>query len=606
LAAPALIEERRLAVDARLAELARARGAVRRALAAIAGRIVATRTWERLGFARIGDYAIEHAGLSGRSLYDLARVDGALRNLPQISSALVRGEITWTKARLLARVATREDEAWWLARARRLTADALSREVRRVDLGSLESGGLEVDEDGAPTWPRESVVIPCSRGVNGLWFYARQLAQRAAGERLEPWQSAENIAAEVLSAIPLDEISSREMSRSDERAQAEGPSAGERAAHDGVGDGKLPPPGTCPAAPNACTVAPDTSSVAPNACTPIAEWPSGVRPLLEGLEEADPLELDVRLRRAVALEQGLNGQIGPLLREIVDGSLHRALGFERLDDYVRERLGMSPQRGRALVRLERVGAPALLCAYWSGRLSWVQAQALLPVLVTEGRAFAEAWIAWAEGVMVRRLRDDVDAALELRETDPEAFEATGGVPGAPPPERQTRAQPSAPEETSRVFFVGPPEVTRLFRAVLCTVRRRIERREGRPATPGEALAAMLVHVIVAWGGLAPKIPAAYRVFERDGWRCTVPGCSSRRNLHDHHIVFRSAGGSNALENRTTLCAWHHLRGVHGGIVRIRGRAPDRLLFELPVGTYASGDVVRRRTFPVVARPSSAL
>jgi hypothetical protein len=34
----------------------------------------------------------------------------------------------------------------------------------------------------------------------------------------------------------------------------------------------------------------------------------------------------------------------------------------------------------------------------------------------------------------------------------------------------------------------------------------------------------------------------HRVFERDGWRCTVPGCSSCRNLHSHPIVFRSHHG----------------------------------------------------------------
>ena len=73
---------------------------------------------------------------------------------------------------------------------------------------------------------------------------------------------------------------------------------------------------------------------------------------------------------------------------------------------------------------------------------------------------------------------------------------------------------------------------------------------------------------------------AWRVFARDGWRCTVPGCSSYRNLQDHHVVFRSAGGSDDEVNRTTLCAWHHLRGVHAGRVRITGRAPRRLRFEL--------------------------
>ena len=100
---------------------------------------------------------------------------------------------------------------------------------------------------------------------------------------------------------------------------------------------------------------------------------------------------------------------------------------------------------------------------------------------------------------------------------------------------------------------------------------------------------MIEHAMAEWGGDDDKVPRRYRVFARDGWRCVIPGCTSMRNLHDHHIEFRSAGGSDELENRTTLCAFHHLRGVHAGVVRLTGRAPDRLRFELPLAVYASGD-----------------
>ncbi|MGH7337058.1 MAG: hypothetical protein ACREI7_05745, partial [Myxococcota bacterium] len=87
----------------------------------------------------------------------------------------------------------------------------------------------------------------------------------------------------------------------------------------------------------------------------------------------------------------------------------------------------------------------------------------------------------------------------------------------------------------------------------------------------------------------------HRVFERDGWRCTVPGCTSYRNLHSHHIVFRSDGGSDESWNRTALCAAHHQRCVHEGIgrIRIRGRAPDALRFELPLATYGPGERILR-------------
>ena len=113
----------------------------------------------------------------------------------------------------------------------------------------------------------------------------------------------------------------------------------------------------------------------------------------------------------------------------------------------------------------------------------------------------------------------------------------------------------------------------MFRAVLATVRR------ARGGTEGEALEVMLEHVFVAWGRNRP-IPKKYRLFARDGWRCTVPGCTSYRNLHGHHIEFRSRGGLDELSNMTTLCAYHHLRGVHGGTVRCTGKAPTGLRFEL--------------------------
>jgi hypothetical protein len=74
----------------------------------------------------------------------------------------------------------------------------------------------------------------------------------------------------------------------------------------------------------------------------------------------------------------------------------------------------------------------------------------------------------------------------------------------------------------------------------------------------------------------------------------VPGCTGRRSLHSHHMRLRSRGGPDRSWNRVTLCATHHERAVHGdGSVRIQGRAPHELLFELgpePAERFASGDV----------------
>jgi hypothetical protein len=107
---------------------------------------------------------------------------------------------------------------------------------------------------------------------------------------------------------------------------------------------------------------------------------------------------------------------------------------------------------------------------------------------------------------------------------------------------------------------------------------------------------MLDHALQSWGAYDEKVRKSHAVFARDGWRCVVPGCTSMRNLHDHHIHFRAAGGSDDLENRVTLCAFHHLRGVHAGLIRCQGRAPDDLQIALGVrprapslAAYTSGD-----------------
>lgn len=83
------------------------RGPLRRALARLAGRMVASRGWERLGFARLADYATERAGMSPRELRDLAHVDRALEALPRLEEAFCAGEIGWTQLRLVCRRAAR-------------------------------------------------------------------------------------------------------------------------------------------------------------------------------------------------------------------------------------------------------------------------------------------------------------------------------------------------------------------------------------------------------------------------------------------------------------------------------------------------------------------
>jgi len=81
----------------------------------------------------------------------------------------------------------------------------------------------------------------------------------------------------------------------------------------------------------------------------------------------------------------------------------------------------------------------------------------------------------------------------------------------------------------------------------------------------------------------PKWRRDHRIFERDGWRCRVPGCSSRRSLQVHHVIYRSHGGGNEDDNLAVLCATHHLQGIHAGRLRCRGSCEGHLRWEFGGG-----------------------
>ena len=272
-----------------------------------------------------------------------------------------------------------------------------------------------------------------------------------------------------------------------------------------------------------------------------ASLPHRLAVLARDLPACTPREVERRLVAAVAFLQRVDFEVARVLRQVVARRLHRELGFACFERYARERLDLAPRTARRLVSLARVEhrAPEAASAFRTGRITAFQAQAIARVADLES---ARAWVERARAVSLRRLLDDV---------------------GSPP----------APE----IAFTAPRAAARFFVAML-----------GRAGS----LERMLAHAIATWMEAEAQF-RDYADFARDGYRCTVPGCSARRNLQSHHVRFRSAGGPDEAWNRTTLCAHHHLRGVHGGTLRIRGRAPAELVFALgpePAERFRSGDV----------------
>src|SRR5262245_33936125 len=121
-----------LALDRRLAALCREHGPLRAVFARVACHLVERRVWERIGYARLSDYAVERFGQSARWVRSLALVGDAFRAFPCLEEALAAGTLGWTKVRLLASLPRDEDVVAWIERARGMTAEQLAKTVRAV------------------------------------------------------------------------------------------------------------------------------------------------------------------------------------------------------------------------------------------------------------------------------------------------------------------------------------------------------------------------------------------------------------------------------------------------------------------------------------------
>jgi hypothetical protein len=130
---------------------------------------------------------------------------------------------------------------------------------------------------------------------------------------------------------------------------------------------------------------------------------------------------------------------------------------------------------------------------------------------------------------------------------------------------------------AKVLRAGVPESTALL---LQAAFRAVRTVEGRLLGDGACLVRLSRHFVdVGQAHAKPRTTASQRIRERDLHRCQVPGCS-RRSVHAHHVWPRWRGGSDDPSNLVALCAFHHLRGVHGGFMRVRGTAPDTLSWEV--------------------------
>ena len=260
--------------------------------------------------------------------------------------------------------------------------------------------------------------------------------------------------------------------------------------------------------------------------------------------------LDERLREQAEMRARwgeLLGRPAMLMRQLKGWEL---LGFASYEHYCTERLGMSAQAVTQRAKLEERlhELPALRRALRDGRLSYEKARLIARYAEQESM---KEWIERARRMTCIQL----SRLLQKKE----------------------EAQMCARGE----FAVWVPRrLVGLFPLAFAAVRKA----EGRSLSPGECFARIAEHFVDVWKPAITLPDGVWReVLERDNWLCQVPWCS-RAADHVHHILFRSAGGTDDPWNLVSLCATHHLQGVHKGYLRVSGRAPDQLRWEIgPAG-----------------------
>jgi hypothetical protein len=256
--------------------------------------------------------------------------------------------------------------------------------------------------------------------------------------------------------------------------------------------------------------------------------------------------------------------------------------------------------------------PELRKAYYKGEIGLARVVQLLRV--KSARNFA-AWVERAKGVTVRRLEQEVQLVLRRA-----ALVESGLLPQRPgenlyevlPEGTDMVRSMSALDEIARKSPGNGAKSCEPNVVIRCTME--IEAKEFWQGCV-EHCRALFGRNLLEWECADRFLDAFFEVhdqedplryalnhktFERDGWRCQVPGCHSRGTLNSHHRDWKSHCGPDHLPNRTSVCAGHHW-ALHEGFIQVEGTAPDALTWRLGVRgdgeallTIGPGERVQRR------------
>lgn len=320
---------------------------------------------------------------------------------------------------------------------------------------------------------------------------------------------------------------------------------------------------------------------------------------------ADIERVHRRLKRIVKARGALDMQEAAALRDAQRFGIWRPYGYASLLQYMELELGYSPRAAQDRLRVANVveTLPQIAAVLDSGELPFGKAREIVRVATPETEA------TWLEAIKNKNTRQVEELVAEHH---------PGDLPTDPPDPGLRRkilryeVKPETYALMRQVQQILEKETGRrldqdeLIRA-LC---RRVLDGDGAPRTKAPYQVAVTVCADCMkgrqdGGGLtvdmspaavetalcdatnigaldadkpdrvSKHIPDAVRrqVLQRDHYRCSVPWCTSTKNLDIHHSKHRKDGGNHDTTRLCTLCESHHI-GHHDGALDITGTWPN--------------------------------
>ncbi len=495
-----------------------------------------------LGFGSFGEYVERLLGYKARSTQEKLRVAEALESLPLTARALDRGELHWSCARELTRVAVAESELAWLEAARGKTVHQLE---------ALVAGKSVGDGPSAPSrgeLQRHVLRFEVAGETLALFREAMNQLRRSSGGSLDDDSALLLMARHVVGRPSESGRASYQI------ALSVCPDCGGARQQAG---GQLVPVGAEIAAMAAC----DSQ-----------HWG-----LLHNCAENDGAAANAhgatrasarrRFPRPAALGRSHERHYGRTRQQDDQaGAKQDDQAGAKQDD----RRGVQPAEHPGALPAEHPGA---LPAEHAGALP-----AEHPGALSDDRRGVQA--------------AEHPGALSDGPRGVQAAEHPGALPAEHPGGRQCSSTPRAGEADRQLSCRIGRQPGRQSHASsnvnasagnLQNERPAAERdldRVGGPRAHPPSQSPPSKQQRARVGGRAKQTitPATRRaVLLRDQHRCTVPGCRNALFVDLHHIELRSEGGGRDADNLITVCAAHH-RAAHRGELHISGSARTGVRF----------------------------